>query len=173
MTGGRGRIRGRSWPVRPGRGLFALILALSVGVAGCAGVTPVELAYKSAGVLLVASQQVRAECDRSKAQGIALSQLEPDPVKAQVIREQGIPPFTKKTCGSLALAYQAAKPAAQEALRLTDQGGSAPPELTAAGINYVLTAAKILGDAGVRPAKQVQDFVDGVNQWLLKPVEVR
>jgi len=165
--GGRmGRGRRRSWLLR------APALALALILASCA-TTPFGKAYQSAGVLIVANEQVQDECNRSKLQGRILAATEPDPVKAKEIRLKGLPPFTKSTCKTLAISYKLAAAAAKQALTLTGPGGTSTAVLTASGVQFVYTVSATLAQAGVKPAVQIQEFIEIVNGELLKATEVK
>jgi len=146
--------------------VVALLLVVS-----CAQ-TPLGRAYQSAGVLVTANQQAQAECERSKSQGRILATTEPDPVKAEQLRANGIPPFTKTVCAELAAAYKIASQAASSALDLTSKGAPTAPAITAHAILFVYKVADALQQAGVAPAKSVRDFMDEINRLLLRPTEV-
>ena len=158
------------------RGLVVLCLIVAFVVSACA-TTPLGKAYQSAGVLVTANTQAQNECERSKIQGRlqadAIEQV--DPGKASELRANGIPPFTKSVCQNLALAYSLAKEAAKKALQLTSQGQPTAAQYAAAGISYIYTVTSLLSQAGVRPAGEIQDFLDQTSALLLRPTatEVR
>jgi len=142
-------------------------------VLACA-TTPLGKAYQSAGVLVVANEQVQDECLRSKLQGRILAATEPDPVRAEQIRLKGLPPFTRATCKNLAVAYKVAAAAAKEALKITGTGGTpSTAALTASSVQFVFTVSATLAQAGVKPAGEIQEFIRVVNGALLKATEVR
>lgn len=150
-----------------------LIPALILIAVGCA-TTKLGRVFQGAGVLVAANKQVQDECSRSKAQGRILAASEADPVKAKKIRLEGLPPFTKKTCVALAASYKLASKAAKEALRITaDPSAATPIHLTAYGVEYIYTAAVTLSKAGVKPAAELQRFLDVANQALLRATEVK
>lgn len=141
-------------------------------VTGCAG-SKLGKAYQSAGVLVAANTQVQDECERSKAQGRINAISAPTEEEATRLRLEGIKPFTKATCANLALAYKTASFAAEQALDLTATQNVTPAALTAAGVSYVYQVAATLSQAGVKPVREVQDFIDVVNDQLLKARETR
>jgi len=149
--------------------LGAVACGVALLVASCA-TTPAGQAYQAAYVLVVANEQVLAECRSSRDEAwrrAAAHEGVGNVTEANRLKAEWIEPLTQKTCKGIATAYKVAWKAAKEAIRVTGQGKPTPIELTVLGIRFVFDTSVILADAGVKPAKDVQSFLDQTGALLL------
>jgi len=171
MPQDRIRPRGDTW-VRGQRRLFsglAAALGVALLVASCA-TTPAGQAYQAAYVLVVANEQVLGECRNSRDEAwrrAAAHEGVGNVTEANRLKAEWIEPLTQKTCKGIATAYKVAWKAAKKAIEITGQGQPTPVQLAALGIRFVYDTSIILADAGVKPAKDVQGFLDQTSALLL------
>jgi len=151
------------------RGIAVPILFAFLLVAGCAK-TYLGKAYQAAYVLVVANEQVLMQCRFSRDDAwrqAAVKEGIGDMAEALRLKAEWIKPFTQKTCKGIATAYKVAWKAAKKAIEITGQGQPTPVQLTVLGMRFVYDTSIILADAGVRPAKDVQNFLDRTSALLL------
>jgi len=149
--------------------LGAILCGLALLVTSCA-TTPAGKAYQAAFVLVVANEQVLMECRFSRDDAwrqAAAHRGVGNEARATELEAQWIQPFTQKTCKGIATAYKVAWKAAKKAIEVTGQGQPTPIQLTALGMRFVYDTSVILAQAGVKPAKDVQGFLDQTGALLL------
>ena len=149
--------------------LGAVACGIALLVASCA-TTPAGKAFQAAHVLVVANEQALAECRISRDDAwrqAAAHRGVGNEARATELEAQWLNPFTQKTCKGIATAYKVAWKAAKKAIEITGQGQPTPIQLTVLGMRFVYDTSVILAQAGKKPAKDVQSFLDQTGALLL------